>query len=151
MMKVTEKPIDNVTAATRNSCEFDFHNVDIYHFFYGAHSFTYIRTVFWKNYIFLPCSCLTSSWSASCHPPDPHFWKQLKLNQIVYFKVGRTSTHRYDSNASKIIVLRPADPEIVHSELWFRKIAACDAMWPTANYFENGNKLNCNGEFDVGK
>jgi len=73
---------------------------------------------------------------------DLHFRTPLKLNQIVYFKVGRISTRRDQSNAPKIIFVRPPDPEIVRSELWARKIAACDAMWPTANLFENGNKTD---------
>ena len=38
---------------------------------------------------------------------DPHFRTPLKLNQIVYFKMGRISTHRDYSNAPKIITEIP--------------------------------------------
>ena len=48
---------------------------------------------------------------------DPHFRTPLKLNQIVYFKVGHISTCRHESNAPKIVAVRPPDPEIVRSEL----------------------------------
>jgi len=51
------------------------------------------------------------------HPWDPHFLISSKFNQIVYFKVGHISTRRDNSNAPKIIVLHPVDPEILHSEL----------------------------------
>jgi len=79
---------------------------------------------------------------------DLHFGTPLKLNQIVHFKVGRVSTRRDQSNAPKIIFVRPPDPEIVRSELWARKIAACDAMWPTANLFENGNKSDLGADIN---
>jgi hypothetical protein len=60
---------------------------------------------------------------------DPHFRTPQKINQIVYFKVGRIPTNWGDSDAPKII-------EIVRSELWAQKIAVYDAMWPTANFLK---------------
>jgi len=51
------------------------------------------------------------------HPWDPHFLIPSKFNQIVYFKMGRISTRQDNSNAPKIIVLHPVDPEILHLEL----------------------------------
>ena len=51
------------------------------------------------------------------HSQHPHSQPLSKLNQIVYLLVGRTSTRQGDSNAHKIIVLRPVDPEKIHAEL----------------------------------
>jgi len=62
------------------------------------------------------------------HPCDPHFIIPPKLDQIIYFKMGRISTHRDDSNAPKFIIVHPVGPEILRSELWTRKITTCDVL-----------------------
>ena len=76
-------------------------------------SFTYLRTVFWKNYIFHRA---VVSEVHVLQTQDPHFRKPLKLKQFVYFEVGHISTRRDNSNAPKIIAIRWLNPEIVRSE-----------------------------------
>jgi len=51
------------------------------------------------------------------YPQDPHFQSLPRDNQIIYLDMGRTSTHQYNFNAPKIVVLGPVDLEKVHQEL----------------------------------
>ena len=48
-------------------------------FFYRVHFFTYQRTVFQKNYIFLPCHCLINLYSV---PLGPLFSNTIKTQPI---------------------------------------------------------------------
>ena len=57
-------------------------NFNICQFFYGAHSFTYQRTILQKNYGFLLCHCLRSSHSA---PLGPLFSNTIKIQSNYIF------------------------------------------------------------------
>ena len=99
-----------------------------YPFFYGVHILNYLRTKFWKNYIFLSCGCPRSSWNL---PPTSmhHFQTVSVFNQIAYFKLGRTSTHQYNSRKQIFIALHEVVPKKVHFELGHRRlqcVTKCD-------------------------
>ena len=79
-----------------------------------GHTYLHTFELFSKRITFFH-RAIVSEVRAQC-PQDPHFLSLSKLNQIVYFKIGRTSTRRYNSNAPKIIILGPVDPEKVRPE-----------------------------------
>ena len=87
---------------------------DIANFLLGRPHLSTLKLFLRKNYIFLPYRCLKSSWSAFSTPSSQSLSEPHK---IVYFFVGRTSNRQGNSNAHKIIVLRPVDPEKIRAEL----------------------------------
>jgi len=117
--------------------KFKLHIPEIRRFFYGAHLLEYLITVFWKRYIFSPCRCLRSSQYPLSRAS---FRALLILDQILYFKVGRTSTHQDNSRTLIFIIVGPLVPEIVHSEVWAWKIAHASRNVTTAIFIANSYK-----------